>query len=56
MSIRRAKEHLVAFEAMSTQCEVRRRILHKDDAAKPFADRQSIPPNPWDGGDTFQVA
>lgn len=56
VSIRRAKEHLVAFEAMSTECEVRRRILRKDDAATPFADRRSIPPNPWDGGDTFQVA
>ncbi len=55
VTIRRAKEHRIAFDAMSTKCEVRRRILRKDTPAQPYANRASIAPDIFDGGVTFQV-
>ena len=55
VTIRRAKDHRIAFDAMSTKCEVRRRILRKDTPAQPYANRASIAPDIFDGGVTFQV-
>jgi len=56
VTIRRAKEQSIAFSAMSTRCEVRRRILRKDDPNRPFADRTSVAPDIFDSGVTFQGA
>jgi hypothetical protein len=45
VTIRWAKEYRIAFNAMSTKCEVRRRILRTDDPKKSFADRASVRPD-----------
>jgi hypothetical protein len=56
VTVRRAKEYKVEFNAMSTKCEVRRRILCSDDPAKPFASRAFIAPMPWGADANFEVA